>query len=274
MFFELSSWVLALIIVATLFGATAAGLVVGYRARAHAKHLSEPFAVLQAALLGLVGLILAFGLSLAVGRYENRRATVVSDANAIGTTYLRAQTLREPVRSGSMARLKRYTDASIRLSDSVPNSGKARRAAADGAHLERELWRLAGQALSAAPQASAPRLYVESLNDMIDSQTVRIAGLQNRVPAAVLVLEVLGAIVALSLLGAYLAFLGRGAVSALLAAALIALLLLVTFDLDRPTRGLIRVPDKPLVALRAEMALPPASSGPDEAGRVAAGQAP
>ena len=96
---------------------------------------------------------------------------------------------------------------------------------------------------------------------MIDLQTVHIAGLQNRVPAAVLVLEVLGAVVALSLLAAYLAFMGRGSLIVVLAASLVALLLLVTFDLDRPTRGVIRVPDKPLLALRAGMALPPAASG-------------
>jgi hypothetical protein len=70
---------------------------------------------------------------------------------------------------------------------------------------------------------------------MTDMQTVRITGLQNRMPAAVL--------------------------------------LLVTFDLDPATRGLSTVPNKPLVALRAEMALPPASSEPDEAGWAAAGQA-
>src|SRR4051794_3185254 len=34
------------------------------------------------------GLVLAFGLSLAVSRYESRRADVVNEANAIGTTYL------------------------------------------------------------------------------------------------------------------------------------------------------------------------------------------
>ena len=36
---------------------------------------------LQAALLGLVALILAFGLTLAVGRYDSRRAAVVDTAN-------------------------------------------------------------------------------------------------------------------------------------------------------------------------------------------------
>jgi hypothetical protein len=45
----------------------------------------------------------------------------------------------------------------------------------------------------------------------------------------------------------------------LLAAGLVAMLLLVTFDLERPTRGLISVPDTPLTVLRASMNLPPAA---------------
>ena len=53
--------------------------------------------------------------------------------------------------------------------------------------------------------------------------------------------------------------LGRGLVPMLLAAALVTMLLLVTFDLDRPTRGLIKIPSKPLEALRASMELRPAS---------------
>ena len=62
--------------------------------------------MLQAALLGLVALILAFGLSMAVGRHDSRRAAVVTEANAIGTTYLRAQTLKEPMRSESLERTR------------------------------------------------------------------------------------------------------------------------------------------------------------------------
>jgi hypothetical protein len=53
--------------------------------------------------------------------------------------------------------------------------------------------------------------------------------------------------------------LGRGVVPLLLAAGLVTMLLFVTFDLDRPTRGLIKVPDTPLVALRASMDEPPAA---------------
>lgn len=262
MFFRLSSLELGLVLFAVVFGATGLGLFLGHYLRHRSEHLREPLGVLQAALLGLVGLVLAFGLALAVGRYDSRRAAVVDDADAIGTTYLRAQTLAEPFRSQSLQRLVRYADASIRLSRSVPTTTEARQAVADGQKLQRELWRLAGQALADAPLASAPRLYVETLNQMIDMQTVRVAALNNRVPGAVLAVEVIFAGAALSLLAFYLAILGRGVLPVLVAAALICLLLLVTLDLDRPRRGLITVPLTPLTSLRASMELPPAAAAP------------
>jgi len=97
---------------------------------------------------------------------------------------------------------------------------------------------------------------------MIDEQTVRIAALNNRIPGAVLGLELLGAAIAFGLLALYAAMHGGGATTVVFAGALVTLLVLVIFDLDRPTRGLIRVPDTPLVALRASMVEPPAARGP------------
>jgi hypothetical protein len=217
---------------------------------------------MQAALLGLVGLLLAFGLSLAVSRYEDRRSNVVQEANAIGTTYLRAQTLAEPVRSRSLDLLVGYTRLAVRVSDEVPGSAEARDARAQEERIERRLWSLAGEALAMAPTASAPRLYVETLNEMIDGENARVAGLSNRVPTAVLILEVLGAALALGLLAAYLAIVGRGVFAVTLASALVAFLLLVTADLDRPTRGLITVPDTPLTNQLASMEEPPAAAAP------------
>jgi len=242
--------------------ATLAGHAGGRYLREHSGTLREPFGVLQAALLGVVGLILAFGLSLAVGRYEDRRAASVAEANAIGTTYLRAQLIAEPARSSSLDLLRRYTSLALSVSNEVPNSPRMRRTTDAEGLLQRRLWRLAGQALAGAPVASAPRLYVDSLNSTIDQQSVRLSSLNNRVPGAVLGLEVIGAALALGLLALHISILGRGLVPMLVAAALVTLLLLVTFDLDRPTRGLITVPSTPLQELRASMALPPAASGP------------
>jgi len=236
---------------------------------ARSDGLREPSGVLQGALIGFMGLVLAFGLSLAVGRYESRRAHVVDEANTIGTTYLRAQTLAEPVRTDSLDLLRSYTETSIAIAETVPGRAGHDRAVAESGRQQRELWALAGQALAAAPEASAPRLYVETLNEMIDAQATRIYGLTNRVPTAVLVLEVVLAAIALSALALHLATLGRGVPTVLVAALLVVLLLLVTFDLDRPTRGLIQVPATPLVDVVSSMDQPPAAdapSGPDREG--------
>jgi hypothetical protein len=261
-FFRLSSLELGALLTLVLLGTTGLGILIGHRIRHLEEGLKEPFGILQGALLGLVGLLLAFGLSLAVARYESRRANVVSEANAIGTTFLRAQTLPEPIRSRSLDGLVRYTRIAIGLSHHVPGDAEAREAVAAEERIERELWGLAGEALEQAPNASAPRLYVETLNEMIDGEAVRVAALSNRVPSAVLVLAVLGSAIALGLLATYLAISGRGAPAVLLVSGLVAFLLLVTADLDRPTRGMITVPDTPLTNELASMTKPPAARAP------------
>lgn len=262
MFFRMEAWALWLVVFAIVLGATGLGLLAGRMLRRHSDRLREPVGVVQGALLGFVALILAFGLSLAVGRYEDRRAATVDEGNAIGTTYLRAQTLLEPQRSESLALLRPYTDATIRLSHEVPETAGFRRTLAEAGVLQRRLWALAGESLERSPDASAPRLYVETLNETFDALSTRTAALANRVPGPVLAVELGGAAAALFLLALYLAFVGRGTATVVSAAVLVALLLLITFDLDRPVRGLITVPDTPLVAARAEMALPPAAAAP------------
>jgi hypothetical protein len=261
-FFSLSSWQLALIILAVVGAATVGGHTGGRYLRQHSGTLREPFGVLQGALLGVVGLILAFGLSLAVGRYESRRAATVAEANAIGTTYLRAQLIAEPARSRSLDLLRRYTSLAVSVSNEVPGDEAMRRITDAQELIQRRLWRLAGQAVAGAPTETAPRVYVDSLNPMIDHQAVRASSLKNRVPGAVLGLELIGAAAALGLLAMHISLLGRGLVPVLVAAGLVTLLLLVTFDLDRPTRGLIKVPSTTLEEVRASMALPPAAGEP------------
>jgi len=261
-FFSLPSWVVALLVLVVVGSATAVGYAAGYALREHHAQVRESFGVLQGALLGVVALILAFGLTLAVGRYEDRRAATVDEANAIGTSYLRAQLIAEPARSSSLDLLRRYTDLALRVSKEVPGSTGMRRTTAAEDVLQRQLWGLAGESTARAPVASAPRLYVDSLNTTFDAEASRLSSLNNRVPGAVLALEVLGAALAVGLLALHIAVLGRGLVAMLSAAVLMTLLLLVTFDLDRPTRGLIKVPDTPLASVRASMVPPPAAQAP------------
>jgi hypothetical protein len=68
--------------------------------------------------------------------------------------------------------------------------------------------------------------------------------------------------VALALLAAYLTLVGRGLAGVVIAALVVAFLLFLTADLDRPTRGPIKVPDAPLTKQLDSMRLPPAATGP------------
>jgi hypothetical protein len=63
-------------------------------------------------------------------------------------------------------------------------------------------------------------------------------------------------------LALYVALLGRGLLTSLVAATVVILILFISLDLDRPHRGLITVPDRPLVAARDSMDQPPAAGGP------------
>src|SRR5438477_2003363 len=65
----------------------------------HARSEDEkdaPVGAMVAAILGLLAFMLAFTFSLAALRFDARRETVLEEANAIGTTYLRAKLLPEP----------------------------------------------------------------------------------------------------------------------------------------------------------------------------------
>src|SRR5262245_34841452 len=115
MFFRLSTPMLALLLAGLVGGAAVIGTMFGRRVRAQPNPHHEPVGVVQATLLGLVGLLLAFGLTMAVGRYDNRRAVVVQESNDISTTFLRAQMLAEPSRATSLDLLRRYADLAVDL---------------------------------------------------------------------------------------------------------------------------------------------------------------
>src|SRR4029453_11977181 len=110
----------------------------------------------------------------------------------------------------SLALLRHYNDLAILVTREVPASASLRATTAEQSRVQQLLWRLGGEAMNARPRDSAPRLYIQSLNEMIDQQGVRLAGLNNRVPNAVLWLELLGGAFALGVLALYVSVLGRG----------------------------------------------------------------
>ena len=125
MFFRLDSWELGLILLAVVLGATALGVVCrSLPSAAFGERSTNPSGYFRPRCSGSLVSFLRSGSSLAVGRHETRGAAVVDEANAIGTTYLRAQILAEPVQ-GPFARaaeaLRRYEHPAV--SKTVPAAG-------------------------------------------------------------------------------------------------------------------------------------------------------
>ena len=67
------------------------------------EDLREDFGVIQSATLTLLGLIIGFTFSMAIGRYEERKNYEEAEANAIGTEYVRADLLPGDVAAASFA---------------------------------------------------------------------------------------------------------------------------------------------------------------------------
>jgi hypothetical protein len=82
------------------------GLTAGVRSR-------ENISTLEGAILGLLALMIGFTFAMALSRFEARREAVLIEANAIGTTALRARLLPAPHNSECLRLLREYVQ--IRL---------------------------------------------------------------------------------------------------------------------------------------------------------------
>jgi len=127
-------------------------------------------ATLESAMLGLLALMIAFTFSMALSRFEARRDAVLNEANAIGTTALRARLLPEPHRADTLKLLTEYVQ--IRLDIVRAGASLAERmAVVDRSNaLQEALWQQA-KAMASKDKGLIPTgLFIESLNLMIDNQ--------------------------------------------------------------------------------------------------------
>ena len=88
----------SVLIVAILFVFMVLAIEAGYRIGGRTQSLvnestKTQINAIQASLLGILALLLGFTFSLSLQRFDSRSEAVVNEANAIGTTYLRAQLL-------------------------------------------------------------------------------------------------------------------------------------------------------------------------------------
>lgn len=196
------------------------------------------------AVLGLLALLIGFTFSLALARYETRRELVVSEANAMGTTWLRFDLLEPAQRDRARGLMKQYAAARLAygLAEGPEDIVEASHRADD---LQGRLWdELTADMVPVRTTALVP-LMLAPANEMIDIAGERTAAAAAHVPGRLLGTLALYCFVAAGLTG-YLR--GRYRIATTLVFLLVALALGLVADLDMSTRGLVRVPQEPIAA--------------------------
>jgi Protein of unknown function (DUF4239) len=212
---------------------------------------------LQATVFGLLALLLAFTVSMALSRYETRKELVLAEANAIGTAALRAALLADAQRSEATALLRQYVDARLAFYNAGIDPARLAAAAAETTRLQQALWATAVRTTRDDARSVPAGLFVQALNDVIDLDTKRAQALKDHIPAPVLYLVLATALVALGFLGAGCGLDARRRFgSTALVCLLLALVLAVILDLDRPRRGLIQVSQDSMLGVKASLAKP------------------
>jgi hypothetical protein len=202
------------------------------------------FNVVQAATLTLLALIVGFSFSMAVNRYDQRKALEEAEANAIGTEYLRIDLLPEDARSRARELLRKYLDLRI----SYYEESNADRVAEIGrltASVQNELW---SAVLPAATSLPTPitALVVSGMNDVINAQGYTQAAWWNRIPVGAWAMMVLMALSCNLLVGYSERRKGESLLFVLPFIISVAFFLIA--DLDSPRGGVIRVQPQNLLA--------------------------
>src|SRR3954466_7961607 len=134
---------------------------------------------LESGLLGLMALIVGFTFLMALTRFETRREAVVNEANAIGTTALRARLLPEPHRTESLKLLQEYAQIRIDYIPTGKSFAELPTLVEHSNNIQEALWQQV-KALSAKDNNMVPTgLFIQALNEMIDDQGKRLSALRN-----------------------------------------------------------------------------------------------
>lgn len=215
------------------------------------KDISPHLLTLEGALLGLLGLMIGFTLSMAMTFHDQRQSGILQEANAIGTTALRADVLPEPKASEIKKLLHDYVQLRIELSDAPSGEATLEQAMRRSNALQSQIWLYAVAAAAAEPRSIPVGLFIKSVNEMFDLQGVRLAASRKHVPDVVFVLLYGVAAIAVGFSGYVCGLSGsKERISVTIIALLFAFVIGVIVDFDRPGTGFITVGQQPMLLLK------------------------
>jgi len=233
-----------------MFLAWGAGRWMGQRSRG--RKGEQAVSKFDDASIALLGLLLAFTFSMAIGKHEQRRLMVVTDSNAIGDFYTCASLLKEPVRTKLQTVIRHYTESRLAVARGRMDQATAERLLQQFQQMHAQMTDLVAEAVNdGTPIAVA---LANTLNEVTSSHAARLAAARDRLPGVIVLLLFTSAVIATMLVGREQGAAGKTAVAGTLSfIILVTFAVYVTLDLNQPQRGLITVSQEPFERLLATM---------------------
>jgi len=253
---EIPTWLLGLLLLAGALVVAFAGHTLRSRGDRRRKATGSGLATdnqegyIVSGVLGLLALMMGFTLAMAVDRFDARRGLVLQEANAIGTTYLRAQLLDEPHRARISKLLVDYTDNRIVLARA--RRGENAKLLADNDRMITDLWSATAAAFETISDLDFSTAFIDTVNEVINLDTARKTSRLAHVPTAVLVVLSIYVVVTGAVMG-YVLTGFRGQVAGSFLITLLIVCLAVIVDLERPTVGGIVESQAPMELLRESL---------------------
>ncbi|MCK6682043.1 MAG: DUF4239 domain-containing protein [Thermoanaerobaculia bacterium] len=229
-----------------MFGALFIGRGLGRRrlAQSSTEEAGETgTGALDGVVFALLGLLLAFTYSSASSRLDERRQLIVSEANAIGTAYLRIDLLPAEAQPELKGLFYLYTRSRLDTYQRLPDVEAAKESFDQSMLLQTKIWSTAMKA-GASMQDPAPLLLVTpALNEMFDIATSRVAAFRMHQPAVVFVMLLGLALACAFLAGLNSAKVGADALHSAVFVTAVTAAVFVILDMEFPRVGFIRVDD-------------------------------
>jgi hypothetical protein len=250
--YEIPLWADAVLFLVVLFVAVEIGFRFGLRQH-HAESSAEKRArgdVTLGSMLALLGLMLAFTYAFTLSRADARKQSVVEEANAIGTAFLKADLLPEPGRSEVRERLLDYARTRVVTRELIKDPSARQKFITRTMDAQSQLWPATKRALQGSALGPYEASMVQAVNDVLDAHTRRLTAAFDHMPEVVSVLLLLIAALSLAVAAHNAGLSGRmnrwrmSGFTLILAA-----LMLVILDFDRPQVGFIMLNETPLSAL-------------------------
>jgi len=204
-----------------------------------------------AGILGLMAFLMAFSIGIVIDQQGNRKALVVEEANAVGTAYLRADFLSEPDRTSTQDLLREYVEIRIAAAADPSKLGAVVKRSEE---IHSELWSIVVDTVRQGNESDITGLFVESINDVIDVHSLRLAAIDLRLPRVLGIVLYIATLLSFLLVGIANSLDGKRDLTAILifTLAFVAVLTIIV-DLDRPQEGLITVSQTALSDLLRQM---------------------